>query len=46
MRVVLDTSVLIALAVAATAAVEEVPLLAYNVADLQIIEVLLDARRP
>lgn len=34
------------LAIAATAIVEEVPLLTHNVADFQIIEDLVDARRP
>lgn len=34
------------LAIAATATVEQVPLLTYNVADFQIIEDLVDARRP
>lgn len=34
------------LAIAATAVVEKVPLLTYDVADLRIIEDLVDARRP
>jgi predicted nucleic acid-binding protein len=34
------------LAIAATATVEKVPLLTYNVADFQIIEDLIDARQP
>lgn len=34
------------LAIAATAVVEQVPLLTYNVADFQIIEDLVEARQP
>lgn len=34
------------LAIAATAVVEKVPLLTYDLADLRIVEDLLDARRP
>ena len=34
------------LAIAATAAVEKVPLLTYNVADFQIVEDLVEVRRP
>lgn len=34
------------LAIAATAVVEKVPLLTYDIADLRIIEDLVDARRP
>lgn len=34
------------LAIAATSVVEKVPLLTYDLADLQIIEDLVDARRP
>ena len=34
------------LAIAATATVEQVPLLTYDIADFQIIEDLVDARRP
>ena len=34
------------LAIAATATVEQVPLLTYNVADFQIVADLVDARRP
>jgi hypothetical protein len=34
------------LAIAATAAVEEVPLLTYNVADFRLIDDMVDARQP
>ncbi|HET7328647.1 MAG TPA: PIN domain-containing protein [Nocardioidaceae bacterium] len=34
------------LAIAATAVVEQVPLLTYDIADLRIVEDLIDARRP